>query len=1107
MTNYIPLHLHTDKSLMDGVATPEEYGNRAVELGMRSVAVTDHGTMSSHRPFSAAMIERGIKPIFGVEAYITGDIQDRRDRKDRTAPLDTIYKHLTIIAKNEEGYRNLSQLNQISWTEGYFYKPRIDFSLLDKHKSGLILGSACMGGLINGAIELGETAIAKQHIATLRDIAGEDFYIELMPHNSAGINAALLGLANEFKVKTIVTPDCHHAHVGQKVIQEIMLIANTHPNAVTAEELAEQEAKLKAEGRMPDYECLDMYDAAAMRTFDTLYGPNRKMTFNKLDIHLLSGQEMWDGMGDDARQESFDNTFEIDEKVEHVVLATNLDLLPKTVENPRVELRERCIEFLDSYDKTGPEYLERLDEELAIIGEKNFDEYFLIIADIVSWAKDQGIIVGPGRGSGVSSLVNFCLGNTQVDPIEFGLLFFRFIDPSRMDWPDVDVDFEDRRRDEVKAYVANKYGHDKVASIATYQKFQNKGIIKDVARVFKIPLSDVNRVSKLVDTWEEFKTSTSTAWFRSKYPMVELYGDQLRGRTRGTGMHASGMVTSRVPLSDIAPMETRPPKNREDDRLPVVATDMDETADIGLIKLDILGLKALSTIKDTLRLIEDRTGRVIQLGSISKDDAGVYAMLSAGHTSAVFQCEQAPYTKLLVEMGIDSFNDLVATNALVRPGASKTIGKEYMARKSGKTRTSFIHKDTESFTAETRGLPVYQEQIMLLCTELAGMSMVDANKVRKITAKKKDPVLLEKYRAQFVSGAAVKIGVERAELLWEDLLKWADYGFNKSHAVAYSYISYWTAWLKYHYPLEFMTATLRNEGDGNSRTQYLIEAKRMGVKVLLPHISKSGVTFEIEGDAIRIGLSSIKFISDKIASRYVAKRPFSSYNEVKEFTFTKGSGVNSRAMSAMDAIGALNFDDNVVSPSTIKSNLYEYLNLPEMSAAVPTYWNAFMTTASEFSDQGAYVMMGIVTGIRRGKGWSLITVMDSTGSFGVFDKEESEIIKGRSYLFLVGDNRIVEAVPLDEVADNQSGMVKWLSLVEEPCASNELFIISFVPRTTKAGQRMGNIIASTSERELVSIVVFATQFPTAFVKLVPGTSHRIVCEEGRNGGLVFKRME
>lgn len=1098
MFDYVALHVHTDKSVMDGTATAEEYAARAVEIGMKSIAITDHGTLSGHRDWQKIMRKNGIKPILGIEAYITHDISDRRDPKKRTDPLDRLYNHVTILAKDYAGYQNLSRLTEMAWQEGYYHKPRIDFNMLDQFREGLIIGSACMGGMINSAIELGEFATAKKNLGILRDIGGEDFYIEVMPHNTVGINSALIELADEVGAKTIVTPDCHHAHTGQKVIQEIMLSANTHPKPVTPEEYAEQVAKLKAEGRTPDYRDMDPEDAKYMRKLDSIYGPDRRMTFNKFDIHLMSGEEMWAGMEESARADSFENTLEVDSKIEDFDLPEGLNVLPEFGDAIKI-ISDRCNDFLDAMS-APPEYYSRLEHELTVVSDKGFGEYFLVVNDIVSWARKQGIRVGPGRGSGVGSLINYCLGTTGIDPVEHKLIFERFIDYSREDWPDIDVDFQDTRRDEVKQYVAETYGN--VAGIATYAKFQGKNMIKDIARVFQIPIGEVNAVTKLIDDWDEYKESSTTAEFRKKYPFIERYGDLLRGRTAGTGVHPSGMVVSKVPLADIAPIETRAPKGG--DRVPVVAVDMDQTADIGLIKLDILGLKALSTIEDTLDLIESRHGIRIDLNEIDLNDKNVFAMLSSGHTQGVFQCEQAPYTKLLINMGADNFNDLAATNALVRPGAAGTIGKEYIMRKLGRKRVSYVHESMKPYLEESLGLPVYQEQIMRMCTEVAGMTMLEANKIRKITAKKKDASELEPYRIQFIEGATRNVSHDDAVILWSDILKWSGYGFNKAHAVAYSMISYQMAWLKFHYGIEFMVSTLNNEGDKDSVTQYLIESKRMGISVMLPNINKSENKFSIEDGKIRMGLSSIKFVSDKIAGRYLEKRPFNSYKEIEAFTFTKGNGVNSGALSAMRLVGALPFDDTP-DIGDVKDNLYEYLNLPELSNTIPHFWTAYMTTADEYDESATMVMMGIVTNVRRGAGWSLITAMDSTGTFGVFDSEDSEVVKGSTYLFLIGQNRIVSAIPLENIDKGRYGIVEWLNSHEPLCAANELYVLNFSKRTTKAGKKMGTIIAATHDKELVSMVVFPTQFARAYATISPGNAYRFVCEEKE--GLIFKNVE
>ena len=1088
MKNYVPLHLHTHYSQMDGVATPEEYVERAQQNGMPAIAITDHGTLSGHRPMYRAAKAGGLKPILGVEGYITADRFDKRDKSERTTPLDLVYNHIVILAKNDIGLENLGRLNEIAWNEGYYRKPRIDFEVLEKYREGLIVSSACMSGLINKAIEVDDYAVAKEHLKWFGDRFGEDFYVEVMPHNTAGMNKALIELADAAGHKIIVTPDCHHATVDQKVIQEIMLINNTHAKF-------EKDVTYDKSRRIDDM----------LERLDYLYGKDRMMSFNKFDIHLLSGEEMHVQMGADSREDMFANTFEIADKVEEYTIHRNLNLLPVEHKNPDDTIRKYAETTLKAKNlHTNEEYVARLEEELSVIKEKQFASYFIVVRNMLNWAKKQGIMVGPGRGSSAGSLVCFLLGITDIDPIAHGLLFFRFIDIDRDDWPDIDSDIQDSRREEVKDYLEKQYKY--VASIATFLQFKDKGVVRDVARCFNIPLADVNRALKTVDTWEEFVFSKNTEWFRIKYPEVELYASQLRGRIRGTGVHAAGVVTSKRPISAVAPMETRSVTGQEG-RIPVVAVDMEEAADIGLIKIDALGLKTLTVLNDTLAIIEDRNGKRPNLPDPNRgecNDHKIYDMLSDGYTKGVFQCEAAPYTNLLVKMGVSKFDQLVASNALVRPGAMNTIGKDYIARKQNRQTTIYAHPIMKEFTEDTYGTILYQEQVMLACTKLGGMTMGQANKVRKIIGKKKDASEFDQFKELFVRNASGPLGGAAAEKMWHDFEAHAGYSFNKSHAVAYSTLSYWTAWLKVYYPLEFMFALLKNEKDADARTEYLIEAKRMGIPMRLPHINDSGIEFKIEGKGIRFGLASIKYISNTIAERYIAARPFKSYEDVKEFTFTKGSGVNSRALEAMNKVGALTFPDNPRNDDEIRSNMYEYLKLPEFNIQVPQHYHAYISSADDFDEKGAFILMGVVRGIKRGKGWSRVDILDSTGSIGVFDDEETKVEAGRTYVFLVGSNRIVDAVPVDELKESNSPLVRFLNYKTLPYGQDEYFVLSFKPRITKAGKRMASMILADSGRELLSLVVFPSTFPRAYVSIEAGNSYKINYSKSKEDDLVFQ---
>ena len=1071
---------------MDGVATPEEYVNRAVSLGMSALAITDHGSLSGHRELYRYAKAQGIKPILGVEGYMTTDMADKRAKADRPDPLDQNYHHIVLLAKNQLGLENLNKINEIAWTDGFFSKPRFDFATLKKYKEGIIVTSACLSGWIAKAVELGELATAKRHMQWFKDEFGDDYYIEVMPHNPKEVNDGIIELADAMGINIVVTPDCHHSDTSQKEIQELMLLLNTH--AKLEKDVTYDKSKKKE---------------TFMDRLDYLYGADRMMSFNKFDIHLLSYEEMKTAMAKQGieREDMFTNTNVIADKIEDYDIKEGLNLLPVQYRDPMSELKKLALEGLEERKVNTEEYLLRLDEELSIIGAKNFGPYFLVVRNMLTWAKKEGIMVGPGRGSAAGSLLCYALGITDIDPIKHGLLFFRFINPDRNDFPDIDSDIQDTRRDEVKDYLVRQYKH--VASIATFLQFKDKGVVRDVSRALNIPLTDVNKVLKMVDTWDEYCTSKTTQWFRDKYPEVEMYGEQLRGRIRGTGIHAAGVVTSKDPIFRYAPMETRSVTG-QDERIPVVAVDMAEAENIGLIKIDALGLKTLSVLKNTLDIIQERYDKDIDLLSVDMDDKNVYQMLSDGYTKGVFQCEATPYTNLLVKMGVKNFAELAASNALVRPGAANTIGKDYIARKHGKQNVSYSHQVMKPFTEETYGCILYQEQVMQACVHLGGMSMSEADKVRKIIGKKKDAKEFNEFQDRFVNGASKYISPNDALDLWHDFEAHAGYSFNKSHAVAYSTLSYWTAWLKYHYPLEFMYSLLKNEKDKDARTEYLIEAKRMGISVKLPHINESDIDFKIEGKGIRFGLSAIKFISDKIGQRYIESRPFSSYKELEEFTFTKGNGVNSRALQALRLIGAATFTDNPRNDQEIKENLYEYLNLPEFNITVPSHYYAFIQDIEEFEEKGSFILMGMVKSIKRGTGWSRVEVLDKTGSVGIFDDEQTTIEAGVSYLILANDNRILSAIPVDQIKGSTSGLVKFLNYRQLPYTDEEMFVVSFKPRITKTGKKMASLTLADTSRELHSVTVFPTAFAKAYMKIEEGNPYKFSFGKTKDGTVTLE---
>ena len=1089
--SYVGLHVHTHFSLFDGIATPQEYVDRAVEIGMPAIAITDHGSLSGHREMYRTAKAAGIKPILGIEGYITKDRHDHEDKKDKNDPLDLNYNHLIILAKNAVGLQNLNKLNELAWTEGFYKKPRMDWEILETYKEGLVVTSGCLSGYLAKAIESDNFAAAKEHITWAKATFGDDYYIEVMPHNPPEINKTLLALADEFGVKSIVTPDCHHSHTGQREIQELKLILNSYSNKTVKDVTYDKSCK---------------HDNL-MDRLDYLYGADRQMTFRDFEIHLLSDEEMHKAMEAQGidRQDMYDNTVEITNKIEDYDIQDHLDLLPVQYQNPNEELRTLAMEGLAQKGLADKqEYIDRLIEELGIIADKNFGPYFLVVRNMISWAKKEDIMVGPGRGSAAGSLLCYALGITDIDPLEHGLLFFRFINPERNDFPDIDTDIQDNRREEVKDYLVRQYRH--VASIATFLEFKGKGIVRDIARVLMVPLTDVNKVLKTIDDWDDYCSSKQAAWFRDKYPEIEQYGELLRGRIRGTGIHAAGVVTSKEPIFKFAPLETRTsPGNKE--RIPVVAVDMEEAERIGLIKIDALGLKTLSVIQDTLKIIQERTGKKIDLHKVNMEDKNIYDMLSDGHTKGVFQCEATPYTNLLVKMRVKNFAELAASNALVRPGAANTIGKDYIARKHGKQNISYHHQVMKKFTEDTYGCILYQEQVMQACTELGGMTMAEADKVRKIIGKKKDAKEFDQFKDKFVKGASQFLRPEIAEELWHDFEAHAGYSFNKSHAVAYSTLSYWTAWLKYNYPIEFMYSILKNESDKDARTEYLIEAKRMGIPVRLPHINESDTDFKIEGKGIRFGLSAIKFISDNIASKYIDARPFRSYKELEEFTFAKGSGVNSRALQALRLVGAATFEDNPRNDEDIRQNLYEYLNLPEFNISVPQHYYAFIGEVCDFEEKGSFILMGMIKDVKRGKGWSRVEILDKTGSVGIFDEEQTTIEPGRTYILLASDNRIVTAIPADEIKGNDSALVKFLNYKQLPYKEEEMFVVSFKSRVTKAGKKMASLTLADASRDLHPVTVFPTSYAKAYMKIDEGKAYKFSFGKTKDGTTIMEDVE
>jgi len=1093
--NFTHLHVHSFYSLMDGLNSPAELVKAAKDAGQTALAITDHGTLSSHREMQIACKEQGIKPILGVEAYISPT--DRFDRSSKTDKSIQAYNHIILLAKNKKGLENINILQELAWNEGFYHKPRIDREVLKEYAEGIIVLSGCLNGLISKCIEKNEFSEAKIILKDFKKTFGEDFYIEVQSHNPKEINDGLLALADELKIKAVATGDAHFAKEEDRVLEEAMLILSTSPKM-------DKDADFDMSRNIKDINDRLNY----------LY-PDRRISFQDYNLFIQTREEIQSDFFESGitRTDIYENTMEIANKIGEYDFNQGLDLLPVPKTDADERLRELSEKGLERLQKASDEvYKARLEEELSVIASKNFASYFLVVADMINWAKDNDIRVGPGRGSAAGSLVCYALGITDVDPIKYDLLFFRFINPERNDFPDIDTDFEDRRRKEVKDYLKKKFKH--VASISTYTYFKDKGVVRDAARVFMVPLQEVNRALKPVDTFEDFMDSPNTKEFRTRYPEVVWLAERLRGRIRSVGVHAAGVVVAKDDIRKFAPVESREDaQDKVSGRIPVVAYDMDTVADIGLIKLDALGLKTLSVISDTIKSIKERTGKTINLSDLTMDDPKVYKMLSDGYTKGVFQAEATPYTNLLIKMGVDKFEDLAASNALVRPGAMNTVGASYIKRKHGDEAVQFIHPIMKPFTENTYGVIIYQEQVMQACVHLGGMSWSEADKVRKIIGKKKDAKEFDQFKDRFIDGASKHISKKQAETLWHTFEAHAGYSFNRSHAVAYSMLSYYAAWLKTYYPLEFMFSILKNENDKDARTEYLIESKRLGLRVSLPHINESDIYFSLQKDRIVFGLAEVKFISDSIANKIIDQRPFKNYADFIDKASKKGSGINSRAIAALNSIGGAAFDDNPRNGNE-KDNYYEYLGIPTFNLeGIPPRIKAQARPIEEFEDLGSFVMFGMVKSIKRGNGWARVELVDETGSIGLFHTEQTQIETNQMYFILVGDNRIARYIKVGDI-DPKSGdiFVDYLYRKEYDLEEDEYTVINFTPYTTKAGKTMSHIVLANANKELTRVIAFPTMYKMSLARMREGRMRegmkcKVVLSTLDDGTLMVKEIK
>ena len=1056
--------------------------------------MTDHGTVAGHREFQRAAKDAGIVGILGLEAYSADDIDDRRTNDKRQDGTKT-YNHITLLAQNETGLTNLYQLSERAWKEGYYYKPRMAHTDICANNEGIFALSGCLGGSLCQAIERGDMGYANAHIRQYKEAFGDRYYIEVMSSNPVEMNLALLEMAKKHGVKPVATPDCHYARPEDLWFEEAMLVIQTNPKRI-------------AEPEMSKMEKMD-----ALERINYLY-PDRTMTFEKLELYLKGYEDEATRFSRQGieRTDILTNTMEIAGRVGEYPYYESLDLLPKPKRPAGEILREQATSGMKSRGLSGTKYLERLEYELEVIGEKNFDVYFLIVGDLVRWAKKEGIACGPARGSAGGSLLCYLLNITDVDPIRFGLSFDRFLNRNRSDMPDVDLDFEDTRRGEVKEYLRQRYEY--VASIATFPRFQGKSSIRSASSAMAVPIADVEKALKGNesgdrDYLDHFEESEQGKVFIERHPEAWELAGFIQGRIRSTGMHPAGVVVSDQELSRFMPIQTGKEPKRTN-RVEYIGLDMNEVANIGGVKIDILGLKNLGVIKEALRFIKERNPNdaEIDLLSLRLDNKRTYKMLAEGRTAGVFQMEGAAFTKWIKDTKCDNFQDIVNGSAVARPGPMESIGPEYKAIVNGEAMAAWDNDIIRDITKNTYSKILFQEQISRFMVELAGMNPADAEDVRKSISKKKDPELIAKYRDEFVDGASKHISRKEAEKYWSDFEKHSGYSFNLSHSVAYSLISYWTAFLKANHTLEYMTALIGAEEDQGVRTGYLLEARRLGIGVDVPHINYAKAKTSIVNGRIMLGLTDIKYIASKAAEKIIAARPFASYEDLIEKAQTKYSGISSRVVDSLDAVGALQFPERPVDVEKTKSNFYEYLGLPVLPhVELTNNAKGKLRKLADYEESTAFVTLAMVKSIVSKATWARAALVDDSASAEAFIDVNSDIETGKFYLMLIAGNSIIKYIPLDEVNNSKSILMDYLN-EDMPLPSEGGYrILAFRSRRTKKGDKMGSTVFVDHLGDIYTALVFPRQYQMALPRLQEGREVRMFIQELKDGGYCVAGFE
>ena len=879
MSEFCHLHCHTQYSLLDGAAGIEPMLQRAAKMNTPALAITDHGNLYGVPEFYTTAQQVGVQPILGCEFYVTpSGIGDKSDK--------TRY-HQVLLAKNERGYRNLMKLSSLSYTEGFYYKPRIDHELMRTYSEGLVATTCCLQGEVLQTILNRDEAAARQVFEDYLDIFGDDYYIEIQNHgieDQATCNEVLLRWAREYDVKVMATNDVHYSAQQDAAAQDVLLCLQT--------------------GK--DY-----------------HDPNR-MRFENDQFYLKSPQEMRQALSDipgPLQDEALRTTLEIADKCQFELPMGDLLMphypIPEEYGNDMdAYLRDLTFERAqERYGELNQQVVDRLNHELGIIQEMGYAGYFLIVQDFTEAARDLDVRVGPGRGSAAGSCVSYCLGITNIDPLEYDLLFERFLNPERVSMPDIDIDFDDRGRSRVIDYVVQKYGRENVCQILTVGTMGAKTVVRDVARVLGIPLDEADRIAKLipegpgVDLQQAFEDVPEFRRLKEhedkKIRQMMHYAEVLEGSARHTGVHAAGVIITPGDVSEYVPVAVSKSKGEK-----VVTTQYegDWIEEFGLLKMDFLGLKTLTVLNDTVEMVKENHGVEIDLDDIPLDDEETFELFQRGETTSIFQFESSGMREWMRKLKPTEIDDLIAMNALYRPGPMENI-PDYIARKHGRKPVEYPHPLLEDILEPTYGIAVYQEQVMQMARVLAGFSLGEADILRRAMGKKKKK-LMKKQRQKFVRGCRETNDIKKKEAnrLFDIIAEFAGYGFNKSHSAAYANVAYQSAFLKAHYPAEFMAAAMTNEmDDTDDLAQIMEEARQKGIELRPPSINHSQTHFAVEDGAIRFGLGAIKGVGTNAVASIIRTRekhgPFETAFDLTEYLDL--STVNKKTLECLARAGAL----------------------------------------------------------------------------------------------------------------------------------------------------------------------------------------------------------